>query len=292
MKDFFGYCMVNVFGAVLDIQATDGGFRALSSYRNGGHFETAHRIAFYNGGFPTDADVSVPVRPEVCTYSTGYASDDLTAVAALSVAGLSEREQVHEAHDVAVAVIIDADVPISTMTRAAITANEAVTCVFQQLLVADPFTGKPATGSNSICITVLCNPRSEKKMFNAGKHSKLGELIGKSVIEAVYGSMMLNGVHSSSVSCIHNRLLRFGTDADYIPVDGRSIAATAAVCYLADCIDCGLIPFDAGLSIGKSIIDNALRGINGTDSLRLHLTSILSDKKRHVDCPNLEICER
>lgn len=80
---------------------------------------------------------------------------------------------------------INADLDSGTLARTIITATEAKTAVLQELMVRSHNSSGLATGSGTDGIISICNPGSPLKLTNAGKNSKLGELIGKTVKAAV-----------------------------------------------------------------------------------------------------------
>ncbi|MFZ8831441.1 MAG: adenosylcobinamide amidohydrolase, partial [Thermodesulfobacteriaceae bacterium] len=71
------------------------------------------------------------------------------------------------------------------MARAIITATEAKTAAFQDLNVPSSYTkGAQATGTGTDNIIVVTGTNGPKVSYTGG-HSKIGELIGKAVYEAV-----------------------------------------------------------------------------------------------------------
>lgn len=81
-------------------------------------------------------------------------------------------------------VLIDANLPPYTLTRALITATEAKTVAVHELMAPSRYSHGIATGSGTDMIAIVSNNTSNYELTDAGKHSKLGELIGKCVIEA------------------------------------------------------------------------------------------------------------
>ncbi|CDA76400.1 adenosylcobinamide amidohydrolase [Clostridium sp. CAG:242] len=68
-----------------------------------------------------------------------------------------------------------------------------------------------ATGSGTDSTIVVCNAESDICLTNAGKHSKLGELIGKSVKSAVKEALKLQtGLSPQQQHNILKRVDRFG----------------------------------------------------------------------------------
>lgn len=81
-------------------------------------------------------------------------------------------------------LIINSRLSESTLARAMMTAVEAKTVAIQQLMAPSRYSNGIATGSGTDKISIISNMKSDNVLTNAGKHSKLGELIGLSVIEA------------------------------------------------------------------------------------------------------------
>lgn len=77
------------------------------------------------------------------------------------------------------------NLPPRTLTRAMITITEAKTAAIQELLEGSKYSSGIATGSGTDGVIVYSNLESEAVYNDAGKHSKLGELIGNAVKRGV-----------------------------------------------------------------------------------------------------------
>lgn len=88
-------------------------------------------------------------------------------------------------------LVIDANLPEGTLTRALVTCTEAKTAALQELMAGSNYSQGLATGSGTDGTILVCNTESELFLTNAGKHSKLGELIGYTVKEAVKEALFL-----------------------------------------------------------------------------------------------------
>lgn len=82
-------------------------------------------------------------------------------------------------------LVIDAMITEEVLASALMTATEAKVVAVQELLLPSKYSRGIATGSGTDKMIIIGNPSSKIKLTDAGKHSKLGELIGKSVILAV-----------------------------------------------------------------------------------------------------------
>lgn len=112
---------------------------------------------------------------------------------------------------------IDADLPPGTLARALVTCTEAKVAALQELMADSRYSSGLATGSGTDQTILVANPESQLCLDDAGKHSKLGELIGRTVIAAVKGGMEKQ--HGLTAQRQHNllrRLRRFGVTEDTI----------------------------------------------------------------------------
>lgn len=106
---------------------------------------------------------------------------------------------------------IDADMPSGIMARALVTCTEAKTAAIQELMVGSLYSNGLATGSGTDQTIIIANPSSELYFEFAGKHSKLGELIGKAVKNAVKEALFKEtGLSPNRQHSILRRLKRFG----------------------------------------------------------------------------------
>ncbi|WP_319371238.1 adenosylcobinamide amidohydrolase [uncultured Ilyobacter sp.] len=110
---------------------------------------------------------------------------------------------------------IDADLPKGTMERTLVTCTEAKTAALQELMAGSNYSRGLATGSGTDGTIIICNPKSDLHLTMAGKHSKLGELIGKAVIPAVKEALFLqSGLCPEMQHSVLRRLKRFGVSED------------------------------------------------------------------------------
>ena len=112
-------------------------------------------------------------------------------------------------------LILDCDISVGTMARALVTCTEAKTAAIQELLAGSNYSTGFATGSGTDQTIIIANTESDLCFDNAGKHSKLGELIGKVVIRAVKKALeKQNGLNPESQHNAFRRLKRFGVFSD------------------------------------------------------------------------------
>lgn len=82
-------------------------------------------------------------------------------------------------------LFINARLDGGALTRAVMTATEAKTTALQELMAPSRYSEGLATGSGTDTLIAICNEESETVLYNAGKHVLLGEMIGRTVKEAV-----------------------------------------------------------------------------------------------------------
>ncbi|MDI3485753.1 MAG: adenosylcobinamide hydrolase [Methanolobus sp.] len=185
-------------------------------------------------------------------------------------------------------LVIGADMPEYAMTRSIITASEAKAAALQQLMAPSRYSNSIATGSGTDMIAVVCDGTSSLTLTDAGQHSKLGELIGKAVIECTHKALELQSDLSPlSQRDMLVRLERFGiSEADYWKVasglNGANrkaaflkvlremsknpvlVGATGTILHIVDEISWGLIPETAGRRVAVSVM-KSLPGMLGMD---------------------------
>ena len=106
---------------------------------------------------------------------------------------------------------INTDLSEGAMARALVTATEAKSAALQELLASSVNSCGIATGSGTDGTILIANAESELILTDAGKFSKLGELIGRVVKESVKEALFLqNGMGFKSQHSIIKRLSRFG----------------------------------------------------------------------------------
>ena len=73
----------------------------------------------------------------------------------------------------------------SVLSEAFMTVTEAKTVALNNLKIPSQYSNGFATGTGTDGVAIFSNTQSNDRLTNAGKHSKLGELIANAVIEAV-----------------------------------------------------------------------------------------------------------
>jgi len=152
------------------------------------------------------------------------------------------------------------------MARVIMTATEAKTAALQELAVNSRYSDGLATGTGTDQIAVAAAQSAGPPLTSAGKHVKLGELIGCAVLKAVKGTLALqNGLTPSRQCSAHIHLERFGVThpsmleqicrflegdqarllrQNFIAIehDPITVAAVAAMAHLKDKFAWGILP--------------------------------------------------
>jgi adenosylcobinamide hydrolase len=114
-------------------------------------------------------------------------------------------------------LFIDAHLSEGTLTRALVTCTEAKTAALQELLAPSLYSTGIATGSGTDGTIIVSNPESPVRLNWAGKHAKLGELIGRTVMRAVKEALYLQtGLGAEQQFNIFSRIGRYGITRDKI----------------------------------------------------------------------------
>lgn len=175
-------------------------------------------------------------------------------------------------------LIIDGDLPPRTMVRSIVTATEAKTAVLQELMARSHYSRGIATGSGTDGIIVVANPNSGLRFTDAGKHSKLGELIGLVVKEATKEALeKQTGLNHRQQRNFLVRLERFGVTAEdfwqqalregtsltrdaymerlnQLAVKDDLVVTAAGLLHLLDEQEWGLLPADAVVEVGSRLV--------------------------------------
>lgn len=223
-------------------------------------------------------------------------------------------------------LLIGAQLPEYAMNRAIITATEAKTAALQQLMAPSRYSQGIATGSGTDMIAIVSDQTSSVHLTDSGKHSKLGELIGITAIEATLKALELQ----SDLSPINQRdmmvrLERFGIDeSDYWKIASKLeganrkarffkelrnisknpylVGATCTVLHLLDEISWGMIPETSGRLVAISImkgLPDLLKSKNevpfdhlldGNDPILDNWIRVTSWLIKNGNCSNMDEC--
>ena len=159
-------------------------------------------------------------------------------------------------------LFINACLPEGTLTRALVTCTEAKTAALQELLAPSFYSSGIATGSGTDGTIVVSSPASPLVLTYAGKHAKLGELIGHTVMKAVKEALCLQtGLCAEQQFDIFARLGRYGVTREGF-IASISIAGAAQLDALSKRSDLVVLT-----SLYVHLLDQLQWGlISGTDA--------------------------
>ena len=249
------------------------GHKVLTNVSPEGEIQPIHSI----GIGKVDADLTISADKNL-KYSQAEMAFGITKVAAVCTADFSDgvcRAGIKSSTskgEVSLIIIIEAAMTGSAMARAAITATETITALIQDLDVraengiCGSFTGK-------INMAIITDNESKLTLRSAGKHSKLGELIGNVVYDAVRQSVIANGFAEDSQMDVITRLERMGFDIEkaisqnlpetnkmkeklrMLLENPKYKVVFSSLLLLNDEILWGLIPENSGLTTGRKMIE-------------------------------------
>lgn len=172
-------------------------------------------------------------------------------------------------------ILINANLGYETLLDAFMTATEAKTVALNELKIPSQYSNGYATGTGTDGLCVFSNLESENVLTNAGKHSKLGELIGRVVIESVKKAVKKQvWISPKSQSNALVRLNRYTLDINefYSNLDydkeefikllqndmkkPDNVVITSSVLNLIDEVECGLVEKEDALVLGNELIDS------------------------------------
>lgn len=187
-----------------------------------GHLRiVAHRLGL-------DPDVSAGLSTAVYMKNAAVVSEtwqELT-VTAVTTAGIDinggragDPAALHEqdgqytpvAGTINIFLFVNVNLSDTALTRAVITATEAKTAALQERLVGSGYSDGLATGSGTDGMVVVCDRTAPVTLTEAGKHYKLGELIGRVVHTSVRSGLNRHShIHPAVQADLLSQLKRFG----------------------------------------------------------------------------------
>lgn len=161
-----------------------------------------------------------------------------------------------------------------TLANGLVTATEAKTVALSNLRIPSQFSNGFATGTGTDGIAIFSNSESDNMLSNAGKHSKLGELIAKCVIESISEAIKRQVWITKESQCsVLARLRRYDLDINefYDDIDNKeefvkslqvaarkqeNVALTTSVLHLIDEVENNLLGKKIAYSLANSILEN------------------------------------
>jgi len=214
-------------------------------------FRDLEVVAICTGGVETNAGRA---GDPACFYETGKGFESIGG----GPKGLSGT--------INIMICINRELTPGAMVRAVMTATEAKTAILQELSVGSRYSDGLATGTGTDQIAIACALTEEPPLTGAGKHVKLGELLGIAVKNAVRKTLELqNGMTPQSRCSVLVHIERLGADIDsmqagikrYLPAgqgellsknfgcidrDPITVAAVAALVHLKDKLGWHILP--------------------------------------------------
>ena len=236
----------------------------------------------------------------VAIKSASYQGTELTAIVTAGVEGNAGRvgdptnyynpkakPNMPRPGTINIMLIMNVDMPPGTLARALVTCTEAKTAALQELLVGSRYSNGLATGSGTDQTIVVANPQAELYLDDTGKHSKLGELIGLAVKDAVKEALVKqNRLTAQKQHDALRRMARFGVtkeriyqdylNAGYAAVDKETflqqlvafaqsdsiVTGTSLYVHLLDQYNWGLLTADEVAEAGAGLLATASRQYN------------------------------
>jgi adenosylcobinamide amidohydrolase len=200
------------------------------------------------------------------------------------------------------------------MVRAIVTATEAKTVALQELNVNSRYSNGTATGTGTDQIGIASLLGDEFPLTGSGKHTKLGELIGKTVKKSVMKTLALqNKLTAQGQRSVKIHIERFGTDKkrmqegicqhldrektgvlmnnfDSVDRDPLAVAAVAALVHLRDEFAWGILPNSCAKEIFSSFAAQISASISGRiERIPAYRDKLLADIRDNGDENILEL---
>ena len=184
-------------------------------------------------------------------------------------------------------IFINKTLSNGAMARAIVTATEAKTAALQELAVNSRYSDGLATGTGTDQIGIASKLTDKPELTSAGKHTKLGELIGKTVKAAVCETLGLqNGLTPEGQRSVKVHIERFGADKknmiqgicshldddmsklirdnfESINRDPMIVASVAALVHLRDKAAFGILPLNCMKEIFASFGAQIVIAVSG-----------------------------
>lgn len=161
-----------------------------------------------------------------------------------------------------------------TLANGLVTATEAKTVALSNLRIPSQFSNGFATGTGTDGIAIFSNSESDNMLSNAGKHSKLGELMAKCVIESISEAIKRQVWITKESQCsVLARLRRYDLDINefYKNITDKeefirllqaaarkqeNVAITTSILHLIDEVENNLLDKKIAYNLADSILEN------------------------------------
>jgi adenosylcobinamide amidohydrolase len=126
-----------------------------------------------------------------------------------------DEQETEPAGTINTILLISREITPGAMVEAVITATEAKTAVLQELAVPSRYSDGLATGTGTDQIGIACRMGTGAPLTDTGKHSKVGELIGRTVHDAIKETLAIqNGLTPMRQRSVLAHIERFGCDRE------------------------------------------------------------------------------
>ena len=172
-------------------------------------------------------------------------------------------------------ILLNINLDYETLLESFMTATEAKTVALNDLKIPSQYSNGYATGTGTDGLCIFSNLESDITLTNAGKHSKLGELIARTVSESIKKAIKKQvWISEKSQSNALVRLNRFSLDInefynnldcdkeEFIKILQKemkkqdNVAITSSVLNLIDEVECNLIKKEDALMLANLLIEN------------------------------------
>ena len=166
----------------------------------------------------------------------------------------------HPAGTINIILYISSDLSEGALAGAMLTCTEAKAVALQELAIPSCYSSGLATGTGTDGIIVVADAQSPGYLTDAGKHTRLGELIGKCVIASVKEA--IDKQTGWNVFYMHDavmRMNRYGFDQSDIPSPARYrkkyVVAAGMIAHLLDELNWGLINEEEALFGARWVLE-------------------------------------
>ena len=207
-------------------------------------------------------------------------------------------------------LFISQELAPGAMVRTVMTATEAKTAVLQELSVGSRYSDGLATGTGTDGIAIASRLTGKKPLTWVGKHSKLGELVGRTVHDAIKRSLALQNSLTPLGQCsalVH--IERFGAGRqsmiegvdsflsaeegqlfrdNFVAIDRDpiTVAAVVALVHLRDNLSWGIVPESCWREILFSYGAQLSMGVSGKVDRGLQYRTQLASEGHGTDNPS------
>jgi adenosylcobinamide amidohydrolase len=186
-------------------------------------------------------------------------------------------------------ILINACLDESSILLAEMTAVEAKTVALRDLMIPSCYSNEVATGTGTDGIAIFSNMESENQIEIAGKHSKLGEMIAKTVIDsikiALEKQIWLTPSYQSNALV---RLERYRTDLDDFYNDYLGLDECQKQEFIKSLIEVDKNPELIGyVSLVLSILDQFRSGLISKNAASVVIGSLFDNQFNKAQWHNM-----